>query len=89
MPKSTTFRIACSTAVMMRPPPGPPTAMNSLPSLVRIVGVIDDNGRLPGWIAFASPCTRPNMFGVPGFAAKSSISLFSRKPSPGAVTPLP
>ncbi len=54
-----------------------------------MVGVIDESGRLPGWMAFASPCTRPNMFGVPGFDAKSSISLFSRKPRPGTVMPLP
>ena len=50
---------------MIRPPPGPPTTMNSLPSFVRMLGVMDDNGRLPGWIAFASPCTRPNIFGSP------------------------
>ena len=73
----------------MRGPPGAPAVMNSLPSLRTIVGVIDESGRLPGAIALASPCTRPNMFGVPGLAEKSSISLFSRKPSPGTVMPLP
>ena len=36
-------------------PPGPPTTIKSLPSRVIIVGVIDDKGRLPGLIAFASP----------------------------------
>ena len=45
--------------------------------------------RFPGAMAFASPCTSPNMFGVPGFDAKSSISLFRRNPSPGTVMPLP
>ena len=29
------------------------------------------------------------MFGVPGFALKSSISLFSRKPAPVTTWPLP
>ena len=32
----------------MRPPPGPPTTMNSLPSRVMIVGVIEDSGRFAG-----------------------------------------
>ncbi len=73
----------------MREPPGAPAVMNSLPSFSTMVGVIDDSGRLPGAIAFASPWTRPNMFAVPGFDAKSSISLLSRKPSPGTVMPLP
>ena len=45
---------------------------------------MDESGRLPGAIALASPCTRPNMFGAPGLAAKSSISLLSRKPVPPA-----
>ena len=45
-----------------------------------IVGDIALSIRLPGWIAFASPCTRPNMFGLPGCAAKSSISSFRKKP---------
>lgn len=31
-----------------------------------IVGAIDDNGRLPGAIASAAPCTGPNMLGTPG-----------------------
>ena len=83
------MRITCSTAVEMREPPGAPTVMNSLPSFSTIVGVIDESGRLPGAIALASPCTRPNMFGAPGFDAKSSISLLSRKPRPGTVMPLP
>ena len=51
---------------MMRDPPGLPSTSNSLPSFTTIVGVIDESGRLPGAIAFASPCTRPNMFGVAG-----------------------
>src|SRR4051794_39559984 len=42
--------------------------------------------RLPGATALASPWTSPYMFGVPGFAAKSSISLFSRNPPPATVT---
>ena len=39
----------------------------------------------PGWIAFCSPCTSPNMFGLPGCAAKSSISSFMKKPAPRQV----
>ena len=51
--------IVCSTAVMMRLPPGVPTTITGLPSLLTIVGLIELSGRLPGAIAFASPCTRP------------------------------
>ena len=51
---------------MMRGPPRLPVTMNSLPSLVTIVGLIEESGRLPGAIAFFSPCTRPNMFGAAG-----------------------
>src|SRR3546814_6713576 len=60
--------------VMMRLPPGVPiTATLSWPS--RKLGVIDDNGRLPGAIALASSPINPNAFGTPGFTEKSSISL--------------
>ena len=45
--------------------------------------------RLPGSMAFRSPCTSPNWLGVPGLAAKSSISLFRTKPAPVTVTLLP
>ncbi len=54
-----------------------------------MVGVIAESIRFSGAIALASPCTRPNWFGVPGLAAKSSISLLSRKPAPVTVTRLP
>ena len=40
--------MTCSTAVMMRLPPGEPVTRNGLPSLSTMVGVIDDSGRLPG-----------------------------------------
>jgi hypothetical protein len=51
--------IVCTTAVMIRLPPGVPTTITGLPSLLTIVGLIELSGRLPGAIAFASPCTRP------------------------------
>src|SRR5947209_16812592 len=61
-------------------PPGLPTANQSEPSLRRTnVGVIAESGRLRGATALRSPCMSPNMFGVPGFAAKSSISSFIRR----------
>ena len=87
--KSITFRIACITPVIIRVPPGAPITISSLPSLVTIVGVMLDNIRLPGAIAFASPPIAPYIFNTPGFAEKSSISLFNKNPSPGTVTPLP
>ena len=54
MPRSITLTMTCSTAVMMRLPPGEPVTRNGLPSLSTIVGVIDDSGRLPGPGALAS-----------------------------------
>ncbi len=54
-----------------------------------MVGVIEESGVLRGAMAFASPWISPYMFGSPGLGAKSSISLFSRNPSPVAVTLLP
>ena len=74
---------------MIRDPPGEPSTATGCPSRSRIVGDIEDNGRFPGAIEFASPCTSPNRFGTPGFTVKSSISLFSRNPVPGATTPAP
>src|SRR5579883_3266145 len=87
--KSITFSTASVTPVMMCEPPGAPMTMNSLPSLSSIVGIMEERGRFMGWIALASPCTSPNIFGVPGLDAKSSISLFIKKPAPGMVTPQP
>ena len=78
-----------STDVMIRGPPGLPSTSHSAPSRSTIVGAIDDIGRLPGAIALALPCTRPNRFGAPGLTVKSSISLLSRNPVPGATTPAP
>ncbi len=54
----------------MREPPGAPAAMNSLPSRRTMVGVMDESGRLPGAMAFASPCTRPNMFALAGLGGE-------------------
>ena len=89
MPKSITLSMTCSTAVIMMGPPGAPSTRNGLPSLTTMVGIMDDSGRLPGAMALRSPCTRPNMLGVPGFEAKSSISSLRRKPAPGTVMALP
>ncbi|MNL69313.1 hypothetical protein D3C87_1941610 [compost metagenome] len=59
MPKSTTLRIVSSVIVMMREPPGLPITMKGLPSLVTIVGLMEDSGVFFGAMALASPCTRP------------------------------
>ena len=40
-------------------PPGEPVTRTGLPSLSRMLGVIDDNGRLPGPGALASAPTSP------------------------------
>ena len=42
------------------PPPGLPSTNSTLPSFSTMVGVIDDNIRLPGAIALASPPIKPN-----------------------------
>ena len=89
MPKSMTFMMAWNTEVKIVDPPGVPTTMATAPSSSRIVGVMDDSMRLPGWISFASLPTTPYAFGTPGLMLKSSISLFSRNPAPVTTTPLP
>ena len=81
--------IVCSTAVMIRLPPGVPRTSTGRPSRLTIVGLIELSGRLPGAIALASPCTRPKTLATPGLALKSSISLLSRTPVPAAVTLAP
>ena len=75
---------------MIRGPPRLPTTSSNEPSRSRtIVGDIALSMRLPGWIAFASPCTSPNMFGLPGCAAKSSISSLRKNPAALTYTPEP
>ena len=81
--------MVCSTVVIIRLPPGLPVASHGLPSANTMVGVIELSGRLPGSMAFASPPSRPNALGTPGFAEKSSISLFNRKPAPATAMPDP
>ena len=54
-----------------------------------MLGAMEERGLFSGATAFASPCTSPYWFGVPGLAAKLSISLFSRNPAPLTVTLLP
>ena len=78
-----------NTDVKMRDPPGVPITSRTAPSRSRMVGVIDDRGRLPGAIALASPPTTPNRLGEPGLTEKSSISSLSRKPAPSTTLPLP
>src|ERR671921_285061 len=63
--------IVSITAEGIRLPPGVPTTIISFPSLVTIVGVIDDSGRLPGATALFGPSTRPYMLGAPGYAAQA------------------
>ena len=78
------------TAVGMRDPPGEPNTSSSPPvGSSTMEGVMADNMRLPGAMAFASPCTSPNRFGLPGAVMKSSISSFNRNPAPVTVTALP
>src|ERR1700754_2098717 len=67
----------------MREPPGLPITSATLPSFSTIVGVIDDTGRRPGAIVFASSMP------APGFATKSSIASLSRNPPPSTTTPEP
>ena len=45
--------------------------------------------RLPGTMALASAPTSPYTLGLPGRAAKSSISSLSRMPVSGATKPEP
>ena len=71
---------------MMRGPPEAPASATALPSRNTMVGLIEDNGRLPGWGALAADCTKPNALGSPGRAVKSSISSFSMKPKPSTHT---
>ena len=61
--------------------PGVPRVIHSLLSFSTSVGVIELSILFCGAIALASPPIRPNQFGVPGFALKSSISLFKKNPS--------
>src|SRR5256886_316725 len=87
------------TAVGMRDPPGEPNTSCSPPlGSSTMDGVMADNMRLPGAMAFASP-GKPNLFGLvqgeanrlglPGAVMKSSISSFNRNPAPVTVTALP
>src|ERR1044071_1820636 len=88
--KSITFVITQKTVLMIVGPPGLPTVNQKLPSLRNtIVGVIADNGRFFGATALRSPWIKPYIFGVPGLAAKSSISSLSKRPVPFAIAPEP
>ena len=59
MSNTMALRSVCSTVVMISEPPGLPAASQGCPSLKTMVGVIEESGRLPGAIVFASPCTSP------------------------------
>ena len=50
---------------------------------------IELSGRLPGAMAFFSPAISPNIFGAPGCAEKSSISLFIMIPVPSGTNAAP
>ncbi len=84
-----TLRMISRTVVMIRDPPGVPTTNTGLPSFSTMLGVMELRGRLPGAIALALPCTRPNMFAVPDLAVKSSISSFKKNPVSPAITLAP
>jgi hypothetical protein len=89
MPKSATLLMTCTTAEGIVGPPGEPRANANAPSFSRIVGAIDDCGRLPGAMMLASPCTKPHVFGARSFEVKSSISSLRMMPVPLATTPEP
>ncbi len=89
MPKSSMLISVCALIVMIREPPGEPATSATLPSRSTIVGAMDESGRLPGWIAFFVPCTRPNRFGTPVLTVKSSISSLRKNPVSPAITPAP
>src|SRR3990172_11440346 len=57
---SSTFRMTWVTLVMMVGPPGEPSTILSRPlGSTTMDGVIAESMRLPGWIALASPWTKP------------------------------
>lgn len=62
IPWSIIFNAVCKVIEIIREPPGEPRTKNTLPSLVTIVGLMDDSGRLPGAMEFLSPCTNPYRF---------------------------
>ena len=86
---SITFRIASSVMVMMREPSGLPITMKILPSLVTMVGLMEESGRLPGSMALFLPWIRPNRLGAPTLEVKSSISSLRKKPVSPAITLAP
>src|SRR6478672_1549582 len=69
---------------MIVAPPGDPTARKGVPWSSRMVGLIEDRGRLPGPGRFGSGTPAVN-----GLKLKSVSSLLSRKPQPGTVMPDP
>ena len=72
---------------MIVAPPGVPVTRKRAPSASStIVGLIADSMRFSAATAFRSPCTSPNWFGVPGFAAKSSMVLLRKNPAPSTTT---
>src|SRR5438034_11000496 len=78
------------TAVGMRDPPGEPNTSCSPPlGSSTMDGVMADNMRLPGAMAFASPCTSPNRLGLPSAVMKSSISSYNTNAAPVTLTALP
>ena len=54
-----TLRMVAHADVKILDPPGVPITIATRPSRSRMVGLIDDSGRLPGAMAFASPPTTP------------------------------
>src|SRR4051812_31856870 len=68
-------------------PPAAPTVITGFPALSStIVGLMLDNGRLPGAMLLFSAPTSLNLFGTPGKIEKSSISLLRTTPVPGTIT---
>src|SRR5713101_5102308 len=82
MPRRIQLMTLSSVAEIIVGPPGEPVTKLSLPSRIKIVGVMELRGRWPGEMALASDCISPKRaFGTPGCVVKSSISSFSKNPA--------
>ena len=79
---SLTVAMAEGTVVVNATRPNPRQFGITIEILQRLM---EESGLFPGAIALLSAPTRPNTFGTPGCAEKSSIWLFSTTPVPGTM----
>ena len=77
MPKSMTFKIPCSTAIVMNVPPGAPMMRNGLSFRSTMEGDIAVKRDLPGWMESAPP----------GRGSKTFIQPLYMNPKPSVTTP--